>query len=237
MNSSSDPACTFVIPAAGAGTRFGASMPKQYVELDDAPVLVHTLRRCLALPGVQRAIVAVAVDQREAFSELMTRFNLSQVESVVGGSSRQESVYNALLELELEADALVAVHDAVRPFFSPSLYEHLIAATQESGAAVPLLPLSDTLHRHHGGLLTETPDRSEWGLAQTPQCFRFGILFAAMKRAQEEGVSGTDEGGVVARYGHAVRVVGGESGNFKITHPNDLARAEGVVRGRAESES
>lgn len=230
----SAPSCTFVIPAAGSGTRFGASRPKQYVEIDGVPIIVHTLRRCLTLPDVGGAVVAVAVDQRQTMRELLDEFSIEGVRIVVGGATRQQSVLAALEELDFAEAEFVAVHDAVRPFFSPHLFAELQKAMIATGAAIPLLPVADTLHRVSGGLIAETPNRDEWGLAQTPQCFRGVLLRDALRRAEQERISGTDEAAVVSHYGGEVRVVRGEAGNFKITHPNDLERAEAVMRTREE---
>ena len=228
-----DPSCTFIIPAAGSGTRFGASRPKQYVEIDGLPIIVHTLRRCLDLPGVRGAVVAVAVGERETMRRLLDEFTIQNVRIVTGGATRQQSVLAALEELG-ESSEFVAVHDSVRPFFSPHLFAELRKALKSAAGAIPLLPLSDTLHRVSGGVIAETPKRDDWGLAQTPQCFRTTLLLEALRRAEKDGLSGTDEAAVVSHYGGEVRVVRGEAGNFKITHPNDLERAAAVIQTREE---
>jgi 2-C-methyl-D-erythritol 4-phosphate cytidylyltransferase len=225
-DSSPLPAVFVVIPAAGSGTRFGSAAPKQFSPLRGRPIIAHTIDRFAAEPAVERIVVAVADDQRDSMADLIARQGWDRIELVRGGSTRQASVLNAVLSIDSTDDPLVAVHDSVRPFFSHGLFRALLLAAGSDGAAVPLLPLSDTIHRAAAGLVQETPERDEWGLAQTPQCARLSLLRVALEQAVREGRTGTDEAGILKHAGIPVRVVAGEVRNLKITYAHDLALAE-----------
>jgi 2-C-methyl-D-erythritol 4-phosphate cytidylyltransferase len=222
--------CAVVIPAAGSGSRFGGDVPKQYLQLRGRAVLAHTIQRFLDHSAVTSVVIAVAATERERAEHLVKQEGFARVRAVDGGATRHESVLNALRSLEAEAPPLVAVHDSVRPFFSDAMFDALLDAADTEGAAVPLLSLTDTIHRVRGEVIVETPDRAQFGLAQTPQCFRFWMLLEAMTRGLEHNVIGTDEGGVVSRYGHRVHVVPGETMNIKITHASDLRLAEELLQ-------
>jgi 2-C-methyl-D-erythritol 4-phosphate cytidylyltransferase len=210
-----------IIPAAGSGARFGGEVPKQYLMLGGRTILDHTIDRFLACDFVDELIVAVAPDRMQRDRE--------RVRFVAGGSTRQESVSNALTSAD--GFELVAVHDAVRPFFRVATVRALLDAAREYGASVPVLPVTDTIHATRDGAIVTTLDRSTLVAAQTPQCFRFAILRDVVARAERNGDAGTDEAGLAARYGFVVKVVAGDPMNFKITRAEDLERAAGVVIG------
>lgn len=211
--------CTVIIPAAGVGRRFGSDVPKQYVPIGGVPILVRTIRRFLASGLAARVIVATS-DTDQWWTEIAASQSWSDVERVEGGATRQESVMAALRVAG--TNGLVAVHDAVRPYFRRETLDRLLTAADEFGAAVPALPVKETVHRVVDGVIRATPDRNELWTAQTPQCFRLELLQEAMERAWHEAFTGTDEASVVARYEHPVRVIEGDPGNIKITTPDDL---------------
>lgn len=208
-----------IIPAAGSGARFGGEVPKQYLTLGGRAILDLVIDRFLACDFVDELIVAVAPDRKQPDRE--------RVRFVAGGSTRQESVTNAIAVAN--GFDLVAVHDAVRPFFPTAMLRTLLDAAGEHGASVPVLPVTDTIHTTRDGAIIATLDRSALVAAQTPQCFRFGVLRDVLARAGRSGDAGTDEAGLAARYGFVVRVVPGDPMNFKITRPEDLERAARVV--------
>ena len=208
-----------IIPAAGRGARFGGDIPKQFVALAGTPILLRTIERFFNDERVANIVVAVA-------EHLLTNIKQTdRVRFVAGGATRQESVIRALAAAEGDFE-LVAVHDAVRPFFKSATFHALLDAAGEHGAAFPAIPVTDTIHVTRGGRLVSTPERDQLVAAQTPQCFRIGILHDVLEKAQRDGVDGTDEAGLAARYGYEVRVVPGDASNFKITRPEDLAFAE-----------
>jgi 2-C-methyl-D-erythritol 4-phosphate cytidylyltransferase len=208
-----------IIPAAGSGARFGGDIPKQFRALAGTPILLRVIERFFNDERVGHVVVAVA-------EPLLANVKQTErVRFVAGGATRQESVIRALEAAEGELD-LVAVHDAVRPFFKTTTFHALLDAAAEHGAAFPAMPVTDTIHIARGGRLVSTPERDQLVAAQTPQCFRAGILHDVLEKAQHDGVDGTDEAGLAARYGYEVRVVPGDAANFKITRPEDLAYAE-----------
>jgi 2-C-methyl-D-erythritol 4-phosphate cytidylyltransferase len=146
-----------------------------------------------------------------------------RVRFVAGGETRQQSVMNAIAAAG-EGFEVVAVHDAVRPFFRMATFHALVDAARAHGAAFPALPLTDTIHATRDGRLTATVDRSNLVAAQTPQCFRHEVLRDVLGRA--DTFDATDEAGLAARFGYDVRVLPGDPFNIKITRPEDLALAE-----------
>lgn len=212
-----------VVPAAGSGVRFGSATPKQYIELDGRPIVLRTLQR-LVRAGVCRIVLAVDPQARERVLDVMSEVG-APVEIVNGGATRQESVLAAVRHAAtLDAGEWVAVHDAVRPCFSRALWSRLVGAVATTGAAVPVLTPTDTVHRIENGLVTETPPRVELGMAQTPQLFRLGVLLEALEIAARRSHVGTDEAGLVAAAGHLVAAVEGDPYNVKVTTRDDLVR-------------
>ena len=123
---------------------------------------------------------------------------------------------------------MIAIHDAVRPFFSLDTFHAVLAAARLHGAAFPGFPLPDTIHQIADDAIASTPDRSLLVAAQTPQCFRAEVLRDVLARAAREDADATDEAGLAAKYGYRVQLVRGDSMNFKITRPEDLAMAERI---------
>lgn len=219
--------CTVIIPAAGTGTRFGGEIPKQYVSLGGAPILAATIERFLRTGMATRIIVATSAEDLW-WSEMMSASRWDGVERVQGGATRQESVLAALRIAGEEG--LVAVHDAVRPYFRRETFQRLLEAADKHGAALPALALRETVHRVVDGEVRETPDRAQLWSAQTPQCFRLELLQQVMERAWHEGASATDEASLVARYDHVVKVIEGDVGNIKITTPDDILLMERFLK-------
>jgi len=233
-----------ILPAAGLGTRMAAALPKQFLELNGLPILIHSLRAFAAVPRVTAIYVAVRRNEvervRAQVAEHADKYGFAgRVHVVEGGDNRQESVVNALAAIqdkEGAEDDIVLVHDAVRPLIDTATIERTIDAVVEHGAAIVGLPAIDTVKQvertAHGALVTSTIPREFVVLAQTPQGFRCGLLRRAFAEATEDGFVGTDEASVVERAGHPVAVVAGSQVNLKITQPGDLALAEFYLRQR-----
>jgi 2-C-methyl-D-erythritol 4-phosphate cytidylyltransferase len=214
-----------IIPAAGSGTRAGGDVPKQFQPLfGGRSILQFVVDRFLASPDVARIVVPVADDW---LSRMQQEMSGDRVQVVSGGATRQDSVRRGLLAAEDTEFEVVAVHDAVRPFFSAHMFETIVEAARHDGAALPGIPVNDTIHGVAGGMIAATLDRRGLVAAQTPQCFRPQLLREVLERAATEGIEGTDEAGLAARFGFNVRVILGDPANFKITRPEDieLARA------------
>ena len=231
-----------ILPAAGIGTRMAASQPKQFLELNGLPILIHSLRAFASVPRITGIYVAVRRNEIERVqaqvAEHAAKFGFAErIHVVEGGENRQESVAHALAALPSSEDDIVLVHDAVRPLIDTATIERTIDAVAEHGAAIVGLPAIDTVKQvertAHGALITSTIPREFVVLAQTPQGFRFGLLQQAFAEALADGFVGTDEASVVERAGHPVAVVAGSQVNLKITQPGDLALAEFYLRQRS----
>ncbi|HUR79936.1 MAG TPA: 2-C-methyl-D-erythritol 4-phosphate cytidylyltransferase [Thermoanaerobaculia bacterium] len=217
-----------IVPAAGAGSRFGSGIPKQFQQLAGKPLVQHVIERFLLDENVTRVVVPVA----EVL--LASVKNSDRVSFVAGGATRQQSVIHGLAECE-DAE-LIAVHDAARPLFSAAIFHAVIDAAREVGAALPIIPVADTIHvMNADATVAQTLDRAMLGAAQTPQCFRAQILRDILDRAQREEVEGTDEAGLAVRFGYTVRGVPGDPRNLKITVPEDLEVAESYLRQWSEA--
>ena len=225
---------TVIIPAAGRGHRFGASgIPKQYQLLRGRPILWHTLRRFQDHPSIQAIIVAIHPDDEGAFNDIATEFAKVRP-AVFGGLQRADSVRAALQSLPAATgEELILVHDAVRPWVSAGLVEAVVTAARLHGAAIPALPVTETVKIVDAGVVLESPTRSRLYNAQTPQGFRRDILEQAVAlelRTATASAPATDEASLVERAGMAVHIVPGEVGNVKITTAADLPMETGTER-------
>ncbi|HXP79924.1 MAG TPA: 2-C-methyl-D-erythritol 4-phosphate cytidylyltransferase [Verrucomicrobiae bacterium] len=228
---------TAILPAAGLGTRMGADTPKQFLMLDGVPVLLFTLRRLAACPAITDFVIATRAEEIDSVAASVEAENLGRPVHVVrGGDSRQDSVANALAEVPSEAD-LILVHDAVRPLVTLSQIERVIAEADACDAAILGIPAMDTVKEvkraslpNDVALITATIPRERVVLAQTPQVFRSSLLLEAFGRARQDGVTASDEAGLVERIGRDVHVVVGSERNLKITRPGDMELAEFYLR-------
>ncbi len=216
-----------ILPAAGLGTRMGrekaGTSRKQFMLLEGAPILIHTIRKFLQCPSVTEIVVALRAEDMEWARGLIHQEHPSKrVRVVEGGDSRQESVENALGSLTPDTD-LVAVHDAVRPFIDPELVEKVIAEAAHTGAAIVGIVPVDTVKQVHKDRIRATLSREHLVMAQTPQVFRFDLLKRAFECARKDGFTGTDESSLVERLEELdVHVVQGSDRNIKITKPSDM---------------
>jgi len=225
-----------ILPAAGLGTRMAAgtqnvAAPKQFLALGGIPILIHSLRAFAAVPSVSTILVAVRANERERVQAQIDEYKLSeQVKVVEGGDSRQQSVANALMSLQAEADDVVLVHDAVRPLIDTASIERTIEAIARHGAAIVGLPAVDTIKQVDrtvdGAIIATTVPRERIVMAQTPQGAKFSLMKQAFDEAERDDFVGTDEASLLERAGIEVSVVAGSPRNLKITQPADLALAE-----------
>src|SRR5487761_882735 len=219
-----------ILPAAGLGTRMGrekaGTSRKQFMLLEGAPILIHTIRKFLRSPSVSEIVVALRPEDQDWAHGLIHQERPSRpVRFVEGGDSRQQSVENALASLAPDTD-LVVVHDAVRPFIDFELIEKVIAEAAQSGAAIVGIVPVDTVKRVHKNKIRATLPREHLVLAQTPQVFRFDLLKRAFESARRDGFTGTDESSLVERLEEVeVSVVQGSDRNIKITKPTDMELA------------
>ena len=210
----------------------GADTPKQFLELNGTPIVILSLRRIASCPLVTDLIVATRADEVQRLEERIAREKFKQpVRVVKGGDSRQDSVAAALREVPSDTE-IVLVHDAVRPFVTLEQITRVIEEARRCQAAILGIPAMDTVKEvkraslpEDVALITGTIPRERLVMAQTPQAFATKLLKEAFARAQADGVSASDEAGLVERLGHDVHVVLGSERNMKITKPADMELA------------
>lgn len=226
-----------ILPAAGLGTRMRPVAPegtgtsrKQFMLLEGAPILLHTIRKFLRSPLVSEIVVALRREDIEWVEEMLRREQpCKPVRLVVGGESRQESVENALAEVSADTD-LVAVHDAVRPFIDEQTLRNVIEEAARTGAAIVGIVPVDTVKQVHRTRVRATLPRERLILTQTPQVFRLDLLKEAFEKARRDGFIGTDESSLVERLDKVeVAVVLGTDYNIKITKPADMELARFIL--------
>jgi 2-C-methyl-D-erythritol 4-phosphate cytidylyltransferase / 2-C-methyl-D-erythritol 2,4-cyclodiphosphate synthase len=215
-----------VVVAAGRGTRTGLDYPKQYKVMGGSPMVRESLRVFTTHPQIHVVLPVIHPDDGARFAAAAQGLELAT--PVLGAATRQGSVRAGLEALTKEAPEIVLVHDAARPFTSAALVSRAIQAASAYGAAIPGMPVTDTVKLVDAqGTITATLDRAAMRTVQTPQAFRFEILLDAHRRAAAAGRDDfTDDGALVEWAGLRVSVFEGEAGNIKMTTADDFARAE-----------
>jgi 2-C-methyl-D-erythritol 4-phosphate cytidylyltransferase len=214
-----------VVPAGGRGLRMGRK--KQDIRVGPWPVLRWTLAVLEGTREVQGVVVAVPAEDVGVWRRRLR--GCRKVRAVVaGGRERQASVARGLAAVPATVPWIL-VHDGVRPCITRELVRRVIEATRAHGAAIPALPVAETLKRGAGGWVKETAPRDGLWAIQTPQGFRAELLREAHRRAAADGILGTDDGALVERLGARVRLVAGLPGNVKITHPEDVPLARRLL--------
>ena len=216
-----------IIVAGGSGTRFGAEMPKQFVDLNGKPILMHTIEVFeQALAGQDHELlVTLPAAEFNQWRQLCDRYRFEVPHRVVaGGETRWHSVKNALTALGDGTNVdVIAVHDGVRPMASVELINRCVDTARRTGSAIPVVSLNDSV-RQVEGQTSRALDRSSLRAVQTPQTFDARLLLDAYNLPFEKTF--TDDASVVERAGHDVTLVEGDPSNLKITRPMDLALAE-----------
>lgn len=224
-----------LIPAAGMGKRMGASINKQYLQLDGLPIVARTISVFEQSPDIE-AIYLVIPEAEISYcrEQVVAACGFRKiVEIVPGGKERQHSVMNGLRAMRphLADEDVVVIHDGVRPLITAELLRESIDVACSNAGALVAVPAKDTIKTVRNGIVVDTPDRESLWQAQTPQSFRFGTIFDAHLAAEQDGFVGTDDASLVERRGGAVRIVRGDYRNIKITTPEDLVLAESFLAG------
>ena len=217
-----------IIVAAGAGTRMGGTTPKQFLLVNNKPVLYYTLQTFLNAFADIQIILVLPVDHTSMGQEIIDAyFESDQIKITAGGDTRFQSVKNGLQLIE--GDAIIFVHDGVRCLLTENLIHRCYAEAVNSGTAIPVIASKDSVRIVHDEG-NEAIDRNKVMLVQTPQTFHSKILLAAFQIDYKEKF--TDEATVVEAYGMKVALVEGEENNIKITRPVDLLIAEKIINER-----
>jgi 2-C-methyl-D-erythritol 4-phosphate cytidylyltransferase len=214
-----------IIVAGGSGKRMGAAIPKQFLQLAGKPVLQHTIEAFFQFDNNINIILVLPEDHISHWKALCLKHQFELPHQIaIGGNERFHSVKNGLQLLN--GELLVGVHDGVRPLVSAEAISRCYLVANQNGAAIPCVPVSDTL-RKITGAQSQWVNRAEYVRVQTPQCFRTELLIAAYN--QEFSKDFTDDASVVEKTGQVISLVEGNEENIKITGPADLVIAEALL--------
>ena len=218
-----------VIVAGGSGNRMQTETPKQFLLLNNLPVLMHTIKAFAQSDAQPKILVVLHADQHNYWKRLCNEFNFNVPHEIIaGGSERFYSVQNAINSID--EDSFVAIHDAVRPLISKQLIDNSFRQATELGNVVVAVQSSDSVRLLKDGK-TSAIKRSEVYLVQTPQVFNISILRNGYKQNFESGF--TDDASVVEALGEKINIIEGERNNIKITYPIDLELAEMLINKNA----
>lgn len=218
-----------IVVAGGKGMRMGGEMPKQFQLLAGRPVVMVTLERLYAMDPSMQLILVLPADQMELWKNLSREYEFAvPLILAQGGTTRFHSVQNGLAQVDDIDEALVGVHDGVRPFVSSAVLDECFREASLHGAAIPMIDLQDSLRHIVGGNgVTEVVPRDRYRLVQTPQVFRLSLLRSAYEQRFVE--SFTDDASVVEALGEQVVGVVGNRENIKLTTPFDLVIAQTLM--------
>ena len=227
--------------AGGTGTRMGSALPKQFIEIAGVPIIIRSIRRLIGNPNVDRCVVAVGEDYLSYTRELIETYIDAgkPVDVIPGGAFRGDTLRKVLAFMEENGflDAIVLTHDAVRPFIDDRIINDNILAARGYGACNTCVPAVDTVLLSEGGrFIDSVPPRSTVFHAQTPQSFDAAKLYALIKETPPEVFKTMTDGcSVFIYYGKKVFIVKGSENNIKITFPEDIVRAEVILKGGQDS--
>lgn len=217
---------TAVIVAAGKSERMGGQVDKAFLTLGSKPVIAYSMMAFEACPDVDAIVLVVRKEQLIASRGVAQMFGCHKVTAIVaGGASRQASVSNGLAACDPDT-TIVCVHDGARPCIKPELISETIKGAKRHGSAVAATRVTDTVkHVERGQIVTSTIDRAKVWTVQTPQTFKFDLLHRALKQAEADKTTFTDEASAVEHIGERVYLVPTEFPNIKITVTGDLTVA------------
>ncbi|MDW7673773.1 MAG: 2-C-methyl-D-erythritol 4-phosphate cytidylyltransferase [Bacillota bacterium] len=221
-----------IIPAAGQGKRMGANINKQYLELNNKPVIAWTLALFEQATIISEVILVVSASELDYCQKhILDKFGFVKVKLVAGGKERQDSVYNGLKEAR-DAE-IVVVHDGARPLLTMDNLEEVVMEAVGTGGAILAVPVKDTIKVVTNEKEIEgTPARNSLYAAQTPQAFQRRILMEAYEKAFATGYIGTDDASLVEQLSATVKIVVGSYENIKVTTGEDLIIAEAILQRR-----
>jgi 2-C-methyl-D-erythritol 4-phosphate cytidylyltransferase len=211
-----------IIPSGGLGKRMNNPLPKQYIKFNNKELIAYTLSVFQQCNLIDEIIVSAQKDYFSLIQDIKEKNSFTKLTSIVeGGSERQFSVFNALKSIIAQDNDLVVVHDAVRPLLSQYTLIRAIETAKESGSAIVAIKAKDTLIKGDHQVLSYI-DRDEVFYVQTPQIFKYKILYKSMESAESKHFVGTDESMLVHLCTNSVKIVEGSSLNFKITSQDDI---------------
>ena len=225
-----------IIAAAGMSNRMGSKINKQFIAIDNKPILAHTLEKFDKCKYIDEIIVVSKEEEVEyCRKEIVKKYGFKKVTNIVrGGKERQDSIYNGIMALNEKTD-IVLTHDGARPFIRTESIEAGISGVIEYGACVIGVPVKDTIKViDPNKVVHHTPKRDLLWAAQTPQCFWADLLKQGYEYAIDEGIVGTDDSSLVEKIGQPIKMIMGSYDNIKITTPEDLIIADSFIKDREE---
>ena len=223
-----------IIVAAGSGSRLGSATPKAFIPLGSRTLLYYSLRTIGQLPALGEAVITVPAGMESAAATEVARAGLKiPVKITPGGIERRQDSVRIALALTSAESELVVIHDAARPFATPTMFEQALRAASEHGAAIAAIATADTLKRVESGSIVATVPRAALYQAQTPQAFRRELLKRAHREALANQIAATDDADLVERLGARVQIIEGSALNLKITTPADLEIAQALAVAKA----
>ncbi len=222
--------CIAIIPAGGKGLRSGLATPKQYLKVNNKEIIVYTLQTFQKNKLINKIIIAAEPEYFSLLIKHVKKYKLSKVKLIVeGGSTRQQSVYNAVLSSEADDNDLLVVHDAARALITNDVLTNAIISAKKNGNALVCIKAKDTLIKGKK-FVDEYLNRDEVYYVQTPQIFKYKELQRALGKAHSEKFVGTDESMLIKRLGKKVNIVEGSVFNFKITTKEDVEMFRRLVK-------
>ena len=223
------PRVAAIVPAAGSSSRMGG-IGKILTPINGLPLIGHTLRALEACAEIDEIIIAVREEDVVPVSQVCCSLAMQKVSRILsGGGTRPLSVMIGLMETEAR---YVAIHDGARPCVTPGLCTAVIEKALKTDAALPALPLTDSVKLVRDGLIQTSAGRSSLFTVQTPQCFETELIKSALARALRDGLKITDDAAAVEALPYPVYTVPGETRNIKVTTADDLLIASAILKGR-----
>lgn len=207
----------------------GAGMPKQFLEVNGVPIIIHTLQNFEEHPQIDEIYIACKQDYIEKLKRMLKRYWIQKVKKVVpGGKSGQDSIYHALCAAAEENDSgsIVLIHDGVRPFITEQLITDVIACVKKNGSAITCVPMIETpVYSSSGTVVEDVPNRKDFYTAQAPQAFYLGEILEAhekVRKTNPDYQNIVDSCTLMESTGKKISLVIGPKGNIKVTTPEDL---------------
>ena len=220
-----------IILAGGKGKRMGAPVSKQFIEIKGKPIIYYTIKKFSENKKIDNIVVVLSKDEVGYFKEnILEKYNLKVDNIVIGGTERQDSVYNGLKSLEDTNTDIVLIHDGARPFISDRIIDDGIKFAQVYGACAPGVMPKDTIKiKNESNFSVSTPERGSLVAIQTPQVFKFNEILECHEKIKINNIVVTDDTMVAEKFCYSVYLYDGEYTNIKVTTPEDLILGEKLI--------
>ena len=220
-----------IILAGGKGKRMGAPVSKQFIEIKGKPIIYYTIKKFSENKKIDNIVVVLSKDEVGYFKEnILEKYNLKVDNIVIGGTERQDSVYNGLKSLEDTNTDIVLIHDGARPFISDRIIDDGIKFAQVYGACAPGVMPKDTIKiKNESNFSVSTPERGSLVAIQTPQVCKFNEILECHEKIKINNIVVTDDTMVAEKFGYSVYLYDGEYTNIKVTTPEDLILGEKLI--------